>query len=243
MNERDLEVAAKLHYSFLEESYSSDFVEISVKGQPFDKIGGDYSSILPMDTDRVMVCMCDTVGHGIAAALLAARVNTFVLTHMRQSRDPCGLIHSLNKYLFERLVGTGIYTTFALALFDFSKKTLLFVGAAHPPLLHFKAATGEVEFIKSDAIFLGVTDPLMSGCPGETKAISPGDRVILYTDGVTEAKDGSGHRFGIEGAAAFVKENASLSVEEFNAAFLDHLSRFANRRFTDDILVMSIDVK
>ena len=243
MNERDLELAAKLHYSFLEESYSSDFVEVSVKGRPFDRIGGDYSSILPLGTDRLMVCMSDTVGHGIAAALLAARINTFVLTHMRQNRDPCGLIHSLNAYLVSRLAGTGIYTTFAMVIFDFSSMTMNFVGAAHPPLLHFNAATSQTELIKSDAIFLGVADPLTSGCPGEVKEISSGDRVVLYTDGVIEIKNPEGKWFGTARLEGFVKENTERSADEFNSAFLEHISNFASGHYTDDMLVMCIDVK
>ncbi|MEE9542994.1 MAG: PP2C family protein-serine/threonine phosphatase [Thermodesulfobacteriota bacterium] len=243
MNERDLELAAKLHYSFLEESYSSDFVEVSVKGRPFDSVGGDYSSILPLSKDRLMVCMCDTVGHGITSALLAARVNTFVLTHMRQNRDPCGLIDSLNSYLFERLAGTGIYTTFAVAIFDFTSMTMNYVGAAHPPLLHFKAASSKVELIKSDAIFLGVSDPLKSGCPGKINSIASGDRVILYTDGVIEIKNSEGRWFGTGSLEGFVKDNRERSVDEFNLALLEHISRFASGHFIDDMLVMSIDVK
>lgn len=243
MNERDLELAAKVHYSFLQESFSNDFVDISVKGRPLDKVGGDYSSILPLATDKLMVCMCDAVGHGIASALLAARVNTFTLTHMRQSRDPCGLLHALNSYLFERLSNTGIYTTFALALFDFTEMSLLFVGAAHPPLLHFKASSGEVEIMKSDAIFLGVMDPLTSGCPGVINETASGDRVFLYTDGVTEIKDKEGKSFGTERLSVFIKENVALANEEFNIALCDELELFSGSRYTDDILVMSITVK
>ncbi len=243
MRERDFELAAKVHYSFLQESYTSDFVDISVKGRPFDKVGGDYSSILPLGPDRLMVCMCDVVGHGIAAALLAARVNTFVLSHMSQSRDPCGLIQSLNSYLFERLAGTGIYTTFALALFDFTEKNLLFVGAAHPPLLHFKAASGEVELTASEAIFLGAIDPLAKGCPGTSREIRPGDRVFLYTDGVTEIKNSAGQNYGTKRLSEFVRKNCALTNDDFNTALCDEVALFSGGSYADDILIMSITVK
>jgi sigma-B regulation protein RsbU (phosphoserine phosphatase) len=243
LNERDLELAAKVHYSFLQKSFSNDSIDIAVKCMPFDRIGGDYSSIMPLDDTKLTVCMCDAVGHGIASAFLAVRVNTFVLSYMRQNHDPCGLIHALNSYLFACLTGTAMYSTFAIVLFDFTGKSLFFVGASHPPLLHFIAATGEVEFMNSEAIFLGVIDPLSSGCPGTSKDIASNDRVFLCTDGVIETKNEEGQNFGSERLSDFARANSALSNDEFNAALCNELADFSGGSYTDDILTMSITVK
>ena len=243
MNERDLDLAAKVHYSFLQKSFSNDSIDIAVKCVPFDRIGGDYSSILPLDDTKLTVCMCDAVGHGIASAFLASRVNTFVLSYMRQNHDPCGLIHALNSYLFACLTGTAMYSTFAIVLFDFTDKSLFFVGASHPPLLHYIAATGEVEFMNSEAIFLGVIDPLSKGCPGTSKAVASNDRVFLCTDGVIETKNEEGQNFGTERLSEFVRTNSALTNDEFNTALCDELSSFSKKRYTDDILIMSINIK
>ncbi|MFQ5587021.1 MAG: PP2C family protein-serine/threonine phosphatase, partial [Thermodesulfobacteriota bacterium] len=124
MHDEDIALAAKVHYSFLPDSYGNEFMDIAVKALPYDRIGGDYCSILPVSDDKLIVCMCDTVGHGIASALFAARVNTFVLTHALQQHDPCTLIHSLNEFLCQRLSSTGRYTTFFAIFFDLKKGTL-----------------------------------------------------------------------------------------------------------------------
>jgi serine phosphatase RsbU (regulator of sigma subunit) len=73
--ETELEKAAAVHYSFLPESFSNDFLDIAVYSRPFSKIGGDYYSIFPIDARRLILCMCDATGHDVASALFAARIN------------------------------------------------------------------------------------------------------------------------------------------------------------------------
>lgn len=79
MHEADIERAAQVHYSSLPENYSDKYLDIAVYSQPLNKIGGDFCSILPVDEKRIILCMCDTVGHGIPSALYATRVNTYVM--------------------------------------------------------------------------------------------------------------------------------------------------------------------
>jgi hypothetical protein len=64
-----MDLAAKVHYSFLPGSYDNAFLEIAVKAIPFDRIGSDYYSVPMVSDDKRVVCMCDTVGHGTASAL------------------------------------------------------------------------------------------------------------------------------------------------------------------------------
>ncbi|MEE8525140.1 MAG: SpoIIE family protein phosphatase [Thermoanaerobaculia bacterium] len=95
----DIELARRVHYGFLPQVFSNDTLDIAVAVLPHEDLGGDYCSIFPVADERVVVCLCDAVGHGLASALFAARVNTYVLTHARESPHPCALIESLNEFV------------------------------------------------------------------------------------------------------------------------------------------------
>ena len=74
----DLKLAAKVHYGFLPDDYEDERLSIAVNLRPLYDIGGDYCSILPLGENLMLVCICDAVGHGVSAALFAARINTYV---------------------------------------------------------------------------------------------------------------------------------------------------------------------
>lgn len=239
----DIELAAKVHYSCFPRGYSNDLLDIAVKTRPFGKVGGDYCTILPIDENRLVVCMCDAVGHGIASALFAARVNTFVLTYAMKRTDPCMLISALNDFLCQRLSGTGIFTTFSTISFDLDSMEMAFVGAAHPPALYYSAGTGEVEFLPSQTTFLGIMDNLPEVCSPHRRNLGSGDRIILYTDGVIEARDAGGEFFGTEVLGEFARSNPGLTPAAMNDALLEKVLAHCNGRPTDDILLMSIAIK
>jgi serine phosphatase RsbU (regulator of sigma subunit) len=240
--DEDIELAAKVHYSFLPDSYGNEFLEIAVKAIPYDRIGGDYCSVLPVSDDKLVVCMCDTVGHGTASALFASRVNTYTLTHALRQHDPCKLICSLNEFLCQRLAGTWMYTTFCTVLFDMKTRAMECAGAAHPPVLHYRHESGEVELLPSKTSFLGMQTPLIKKCVSYRRELASGDRVIIYTDGLTEARKGDGSFFGTEGLVRFTKRQPTLGTTEFNAALFEEIFS-GGGQVTDDILAMTITIK
>jgi serine phosphatase RsbU (regulator of sigma subunit) len=240
--DEDIELAAKVHYSFLPDSYENAFLEIAVNAIPFDRIGGDYCSVLPVSDDKLVICMCDTVGHGTASALFASRVNTYTLTHALRQHEPCKLINSLNEFLCRRLADTGMYTTFSTILFDRKNRTMEGAGAAHPPVLHYRHESGEAELLPSSTTFLGMQSPLLKECVAYQRKLSPGDRVIVYTDGLTEARGVDGQFFGTEGLIRFAERNSSLVSTDFNAALCAEIFG-GDSQVTDDVLVMTITIK
>ena len=83
MTQDKIEFAANVHYGFLPDRFSNDMLDVAVKARPWKGIGGDYCSVFPVDDSHLVLCFCDAVGHGLASALFAARINTFILSHMR----------------------------------------------------------------------------------------------------------------------------------------------------------------
>ncbi|MBI1194970.1 MAG: SpoIIE family protein phosphatase, partial [Gammaproteobacteria bacterium] len=134
-----LGLAAKVHYSFMTRSYRDRDFDIDVAMKPLDLIGGDYCSINVRDDNRVLLCMCDVVGHDIVSALLSSRINTLAtMTHIGDG-DPCGLLESINDFLCDNLGDTGIYASLFCVLIDRNSRRFSYAGAAHPPALHFCA--------------------------------------------------------------------------------------------------------
>ena len=239
----DLQLAATVHYSFLPDDYDDDRLSIAVKLRPLYAIGGDYCSILPLGEKRILVSMCDAVGHGVPAALFAARVNTYVLTHAQEDLIPCELLAGLNTYLCTRLAGIGMYSTFYALLLDFESGSMSLAGAAHPPLLQHekdKDCCGEWPSIVT---YLGILDPMPLLCGSERIPLNSGDRFLLYSDGLIEVENNKQEIWGVERLSNAMVTHRNLSGQALNAAILEQAESFACAGFNDDVLLMSIIIK
>src|SRR6056297_3343797 len=239
----DLDLAAQVHYSFLPEDYEDDRISIAVSLRPLFPIGGDYCSVLLLDDRRLLVCMCDAVGHGTAAALFASRINTYVLTHAHLHPSVCNLTEGLNAYLCQRLGETGIYTSFYAPLLDLEAGCMSFIGAAHPPLLQYDKEQGICRQWPSAATFLGIMDPMPLDCCDNTIFLRPGDRFLLYTDGLIEVEGAEQELFGTERLASVLTDHHHLSGQKLNGAVIDQTADFAADGFNDDVLLLSMTLK
>lgn len=239
----DLHLAAKVHYSFLPKDYEDERISIAVTLCPLHPIGGDYCSINPLNDDLILICMCDALGHGTPAALFAARINTYVLTHAKASVKPCELVSGLNSYLCKRLSGVGMYATFFAVLLDLKKGNMSFAGAAHPPILHLEKNQKCCRERPSIVSLLGMMDPMPLICKTEHSQIKSGDRILLYSDGLIEVEDASQQPFGIESLAKSLITHRTLSGQALNKVILKQAESFGNSGFQDDVLLMSAVIK
>jgi sigma-B regulation protein RsbU (phosphoserine phosphatase) len=239
----DLQLAAKVHYSFLPDDYEDDRVNIAVSLRPLYAIGGDYCSILPLGENRILICTCDAVGHGVSAALFAARINTYVLTHARVEMLPCELVEGLNAYLCKRLAGTGMYATFYALLLDFESNTMNLSGAAHPPVLQLEKGNDKCREWPSTSTFLGISDPIPVSCGSERLPLNTGDHFLLYSDGLIEVEDIDAQPFGVERLSNTLIAHRNLSGQVLNKAILEKAEAYAGDGFNDDVLLMSLTLK
>lgn len=239
----NLQLAAKVHYAFFPDGYEDDRLNIAASLLPLHTLGGDYCSILPLDKNRILVCCCDAVGHDAAAALFAARINTYVLTHARPDLIPCELVTGLNAYLCKRLADTGMYATFFALLFDFDSGTISLAGAAHPPVLQLEKEQYKCKQWPSMTTLLGIEDPMPLRCGSERLRLNSGDRFLLYSDGLIEVEDAKARAFGTEGLTSALLAQRTLSGQALNKAILGQAEAYANNGFEDDVLLMSITLK
>ena len=240
LTEEELHRAAQVHYSFLPQHYSNGVVDIAVKTRPLNALGGDYCSIYPIEKDCVLVCMCDAVGHNVASALFASRINTFVLTHALQKHCPCHMIESLNEHLCQRMSTTGMFTTFFSVFINTQKKDFFYAGAGHPAALHYHNQTGQCEPLESVTTMLGISHPLLLGCTVAHKSFHIGDKIVLYTDGLIESRDATGAEFGQDRLVRFTQHQYQLESAKFNDLLFKTLRCDHGSEIKDDILLLTI---
>jgi serine phosphatase RsbU (regulator of sigma subunit) len=190
-----------------------------------------------------LICICDAVGHGVSAALFAARINTYVLTHARADLIPCELVAGLNAYLCKRLAGTGMYATFYALLLDFKSGTMNLSGAAHPPVLQLEKDHNRCREWPSATTFLGIEDPMPLLCGSECLRLNTGDHFLLYSDGLIEVEDAEAQAFGTEKLSSTLIAHRNLSGQVLNKAILMQVESYADDGFKDDVLLMSITLK
>lgn len=242
MNGDEIHRAAQVHYSFLPEHYANSALDIAVKARPLNILGGDYCSVYPLDDDCVLVCMCDAVGHGIASALFASRINTFVLSQALHKRCPCHMIESLNEHLCQRMSSMGMYTSFFSIFVDTRKQELIFAGAGHPAALYYHSQNGMCEPLESVTTMLGISHPLLLSCSVTYKKLQVGDKVVLYTDGLIESRDNEGREFGMDGLMTFIKTHHPLNSSAFNKKLFEITKCDSGLKVRDDILLLTMTI-
>lgn len=239
----ELKHAARVHYSFLPDHYEDDWLDVATRMEPKSILGGDYCSVVPLGGQKFAACMCDATGHNMASALYAARINTFVLTNILQGHDPCELISGLNRFLCRNLTESGMYASFFVVFLDADAMKIQYAGAGHPAALHLSAADRQINWLESQTTLLGFEHPLPVECPLRTLPLNRGDRILLYTDGLTEARDSSGAEFGESGIANYVNTHADTDSGEFVNGLCSTVCDYSQGNLTDDMPCLGIRVK
>jgi len=180
-------------------------LEIGYLAVPRAAVGGDLYDFFPLGDGRVAVLISDVAGHGFAPALMMAHLRACLRTAARVRADVAGLVSLANRTFFDDTHGE-LFATLFLAVIDPVGRTLSYVGAGERAYL--LDAGGRVKrLLDSTAMPLGI-DPDLAFEPAGPFPLSPGDLLVLVTDGVTEAPDEGMAPFGWDGVLRAVAEAA-----------------------------------
>ncbi|MEO1008076.1 MAG: SpoIIE family protein phosphatase [Planctomycetota bacterium] len=203
-----------------------------------DAAGGDYYDFFPFEDGRWGILIADVAGHGAAAATVMAMLHAILHAYEGSGMHP----HLVLEHANTRLVAAGLegaFTTAFLAIFDPATGELQFSRAGHNPPRWKRGATGDVEPIDEAATLpLGVFEPL--GATSASIRLEPGDTVVLYTDGITEAFDVSREMFGVkrlDTALTGCSGQPGCVVDSVHGALFEHTKR---RTRDDDQTLVAI---
>lgn len=202
-------------------------LDIADRSTPATEVGGDYFDYLPLPNGNLGVVFGDVAGHGMTAGLIMAMAKSAVHTQVRADGRPGQLLPRLGEVLLE-MSAPNQYMTMVFAELDLDNETLRYLNAGHHFPLHFKAATGALEFLESTGPPLG----LLPTPPGEAQSrdLNPGDVLAFYSDGLVEAFNENDQDFGIQRLGDIVAARAGQPA----ATIVDDVYS-AVRRFTGDL--------
>jgi sigma-B regulation protein RsbU (phosphoserine phosphatase) len=232
----DLEVAREIQQAMLpHDTYRALGVEVHGQTRPANTVGGDFYDILPLTDGRLVVALGDVAGKGSPAALLMALLLAMLRTLLDEGLEPTQLIERLNLQICRHAPGSRFITLF-FALFDPRSGSLTFINAGQtPPLL--RRASGAIERLNAGGIALG----MLPGSVYESSAVTldPGDMVVLYSDGITEAESPDGVPFEETGLEAVLHRRADTSAPDVAAEVVKTVELHAqDHRFADDLTIV-----
>ncbi len=209
--------------------------------EPASEVAGDYYDALRLPDGGVMLCVADVTGHDVPAAMGAAMLKALVQVRAAHAPEPAGLLAFLDE-AYSKVSLSEDFATMAILHYDPAARRLLYASAGHEPvvLLH---ARGETTPLEATGIPLGV---MGGGGEWETSevALSPGDRIVAFTDGLPEMRSQSGELFGRERVSQLLEESRSIAIEAVADALRQRIREYCGSRPPqDDITVLIAEVR
>jgi len=210
--------------------------------EPAREVGGDYYDFFDLGPNRLGVLMADVSGKGTSAALYMAELKGLMLLLSQTETSPCRLLVAVNRLLAEHLDARS-FITMTYAVVDLEAGTLTHARAGHTPLV--AVTGGKSEVLLPSGMVLGVRLP-GSGAMFEsllqehTRAIAPGDLIVLYTDGITEAMDVTGELFGEAALAGVLAAHYELDAPAIRERVLREVRAFVGEAEQHDDMTMVV---
>jgi sigma-B regulation protein RsbU (phosphoserine phosphatase) len=237
--EDELAVARRLQLSILPGRIPEmRNVRIAVAYQPMTAVAGDFYEFMPVDDKHVGFLVADVTGHGVPAALIASMIKMATQSVIPCAAGPREVLRALNRMLFPQLHDQLISA--AYLWLDTERRLASYSAAGHPPLLRWRE--GKLERIESNGLLFGVvTDP---DYPVRDLPIRPGDRFLLYTDGVVEPENALGESFGDLRLEEVIRKNQQSPPAQLSGELLAEIHHWqpASATQQDDITLIVVDV-
>ncbi|MEW6754240.1 MAG: two-component regulator propeller domain-containing protein [Candidatus Latescibacterota bacterium] len=202
---------------------------VAARCLPANHVGGDFYQYFVLPDDGLALCLADVTGHAMEAAIPAVLFDGILDSQVRLGSDPEDLFARLNGALCDKLTG-HTHVAFAMAQIDGPRRLLRLANAGCPYPCHYRSGCREVVEVALDAYPLGVKPDIQYRAADV--AVEPGDYLVLYSDGIAEAGDGSGELFGFERTLATVRSACAAGLAP--AALIDRLVA-AVRAFTGPV--------
>ena len=207
---------------------------------PARTVGGDYYDFLDLGNRRLGLVLADIAGKGMGAALLMANLQAALRSQCATAwEQPERFLRSVNQLLYDN-TAEGDYATVFFAEYDDETRKLRYSNCGYPPALLLRGDDG-VERLDATCTVVGLFEKW--DCALEERELAPGDAVLLYTDGVTEALNGEGEEFGEERLLEAARQHRERPVPELLAAVADQARRFSPQEQADDITLIAARCK
>jgi sigma-B regulation protein RsbU (phosphoserine phosphatase) len=215
--------------------------------QPASLVGGDFLHVVRVSDQEAGVFIFDVMGHGVRSALITAMLRALIAAEGVNFADPGLLMTHLNRELTAilRQTGTVLFVTALYCVFQCDQMTMRHARAGHHPPLHVRRHSGEVHFASGADEAAGPALGLFPGAPFGTTVtqLSPGDLVLLFTDGIIEAESATGSEWGPAGLKQAVRANLAAPGSVLLDLLLAKAQTFTGiHEFVDDVCLAAVEL-
>jgi sigma-B regulation protein RsbU (phosphoserine phosphatase) len=245
--QQELQLARDIQTSLLpsETLYRGDLT-LAAACRPAREIGGDYCDFFPLDADRIGLLVADVSGKGASAALYMAELKGLMLALSKTHQSPRSLLAEVNLVLSNNMSRTS-FVTMTYAVLDLRQRTLTHARAGHTPLIHLRAGDGfpRTRLLAPEGLVLGVRmesvrSRFESLLKEQTITLAPGDVVVLFTDGISEAMNGVRDLYGEDRLCLCVEDHADLEPDALCDEIFESVREFADGAEQHDDMTMIV---
>ncbi len=232
---------------FPEPQYSHPRFDMAYHYAAAQQIGGDYLAFLPLSETRFLFAIGDVVGKGLPAGLVVMTVHGGLYSEISHQVELPAVMRNLDRLVHEYAEGK-VFVTFFLCILDVENMTLQYADAGHnPPLLH-RRTRNEWHELRAAGVPLGLNAD--TARTAELIHLMPGDLIMLYTDGITEAHDDKRKQFGLEGLKKVLsnwgaaQDRKAEALDGLLHAVIERVRHFTNNKpQEDDTTLMAVMIK
>ena len=234
----ELDEAAEFQAAVMRETIVADFINARVKRFPYGKVSGDILDCVTEENGRIGIFMGDAVGHGISAALITMMI-PFILDSIENNDRTCDAISRINDVLTNRQSDgliTGIYTRIN------SDGLLTTCNAGHPPILILNR-DGSATELSEGGLVMGIYPSVdLAPYTEETHQLNKGDKIYIYSDGLTDREGKDEKPLGIDGLKSLLEKHHTKPLDTVMDNILDHVNLSDKAEgIADDISVIGIE--
>lgn len=242
----ELEIAREIQLSLQPLKIpESNLLSIATYSKPAKLVGGDFFDIVQPDQNRVLSIVGDVADKGVSAALYAAYTQSMFQSFSQTSASPAAIFQNVNDLIFNRM-RDGDFITAVIACFNLEEKSVTIARAGHNWPLYYCAETHIITELKPKGMSIGMFENVQFSDRLEEQKIylKPGDLVLLYSDGVTEATNSENLMFDVAG----LKKVIAQSANETSATLIEHInsnlqSFVKSNELQDDATMVAIKMK
>ena len=223
--EKEIQLARSIQQSLLpEELPIIDDIKFAAMSEPAKQVGGDYYDYVRFDEDRIGIVIADVAGKGIPAALMMTTLRAFLKAYTEEFHTPLETVNFLNKQITRDIADDRFITLFYLVI-ERKKRKIIFCNAGHDPMIIYHPSKDIFNEVDTDGMPLGIFES--NKFEEKELNVDKGDIVIIYTDGVIEAKNTKREEFGFDKLKDIIRKNAHLLPEEIKIKVLSEVMEFA----------------
>lgn len=239
--EVELALASRVQQSMTPQGLHWGGMAVETYYMPARTIGGDFGAVTPLENGRLDLWVGDVSGHGIGSALVANRIYTEAMSLLKSGSDLPDLLRQLNSFVLQQIRTPGFFFTMAAARLEQNGRILSFAGGGHPPAF-WVTREGECRRLDSRSTVLGALEDAVDAEPPVSFKLAPGDRLALYTDGLTDVFDARDEMLGVDGLGEIVRQSARKPLAEMKESIIEQVSAFRQGPVQDDMSLVLVEI-